>query len=233
MMNMEQFNQPEDWLTNPTWGGFYESDGWMWWGGNALRRNVAMAYTRLKGALKFCPKRDLALDIGASMGLYTFFLSMKFNQVEAFEPFIKNQEAFRYNGKNFCKSCLVNLHPYGLSDKDEHLSMMAESTGATVYSDGKPGLVKFVALDSLGLNPDFMKIDAEGMDLMVLKGAVETIKRCHPVIMIEDTTTERDKPVAEREHHVEGWYKEGEIPEFLSQYGYTLKKRFGIDFVYA
>lgn len=230
-MNMEQFNQPEDWLTNPTWGGFYESDGWMWWGGNALRRNVAMAYTRLRGALKFCPKFDLAFDVGASMGLYTFFLSMHFGRVESFEPFIKNQEAFQYNSKNFCKSCVVNLHPVGVSDMEDRLSMMAESTGSTVYCDGKPGLIKFISLDSLELSPDFIKIDAEGMDLKVLHGAKETIARCHPTIMIEDTRTDNNKPIAEREHEL--WYKEGEIPEFLSKYGYELKKRMGIDFIYG
>ena len=34
---------------------------------------------------------------------------------------------------------------------------------------------------------DYIKIDAEGAELMILKGAAETIKRCRPLIQCEDT----------------------------------------------
>jgi FkbM family methyltransferase len=45
--------------------------------------------------------------------------------------------------------------------------------------------VKIVPIDSLNLNIDFVKIDAEGAELSVLNGMLSTIERCRPVIMVE------------------------------------------------
>lgn len=44
---------------------------------------------------------------------------------------------------------------------------------------------KVITIDSLKLDPDIIKIDVEGMDLQVLQGAIETIKRSRPYIMAE------------------------------------------------
>jgi FkbM family methyltransferase len=40
-------------------------------------------------------------------------------------------------------------------------------------------------LDDLNLSPDFVKIDIQGWELKVLRGARETILRCHPVLVTE------------------------------------------------
>jgi hypothetical protein len=41
-------------------------------------------------------------------------------------------------------------------------------------------------LDSYSLDCGFMKIDVEGYELEVLRGAVQTIERCKPIMYIED-----------------------------------------------
>ncbi len=71
--------------------------------------------------------------------------------------------------------------------------------------------VKAVTLDSLLLNEkvNFIKVDAEGYDLHVLKGAKETIARCRPVIIAEcwvwepKRRTETIKFLTERNYRVE------------------------------
>lgn len=46
-------------------------------------------------------------------------------------------------------------------------------------------VVRVVPLDSLELEPSLLKMDVEGMDLEAVQGALRTIQRCTPVMMIE------------------------------------------------
>ncbi|MBX9768592.1 MAG: FkbM family methyltransferase, partial [Bdellovibrionales bacterium] len=49
--------------------------------------------------------------------------------------------------------------------------------------------MEVVPLDELQLRPNFIKIDVQGLELQVLKGAMQTIKRYRPLIMVENGTT--------------------------------------------
>ena len=46
--------------------------------------------------------------------------------------------------------------------------------------------VPVIRLDDLQLSPAVVKIDAEGYDLKVVRGMADTIRRCRPVLMIEN-----------------------------------------------
>ncbi len=71
---------------------------------------------------------------------------------------------------------------------------------------GKKIRVKFRTLDSYKLKPDIMKIDVEGFELEVLDGAIKTIKKYHPKIIIETHSRALEK----------------HTNEFLSKSGYKL-----------
>ena len=45
--------------------------------------------------------------------------------------------------------------------------------------------LSLVRLDDCGLQPDFIKIDVQGLEYRVLAGGLETIRTCRPVIMAE------------------------------------------------
>nr|WP_245933001.1 FkbM family methyltransferase [Caballeronia novacaledonica] len=54
------------------------------------------------------------------------------------------------------------------------------------YDPRKGAAVPMISIDSLALERvDFIKIDVEGMEMDVLKGAAETLKRCAPVLLVE------------------------------------------------
>lgn len=61
------------------------------------------------------------------------------------------------------------------------------------YADEATVPVQQLALDTLQLpRVDLIKIDIEGMEMEALAGAVDTIARCRPVVLIEQIKSDRD-----------------------------------------
>ena len=61
--------------------------------------------------------------------------------------------------------------------------------GKTRMYEHKIVPMKVKSLDSYKFdNVDFMKVDIESHELEMLKGAVETLEKCNPIIFIEDPT---------------------------------------------
>lgn len=70
-----------------------------------------------------------------------------------------------------------------------------------------------ITIDSMGLRVDFIKIDVEGSELEVLRGASETIARCSPVILAE--CLEKTEPSASLE-------AQERIAPFFRERGYRM-----------
>ncbi len=124
----------------------------------------------------------VAVDVGGHIGLWSYNLAHAFQQVHAFEPVAAHRECFV---KNVDKPN-VTLHACALGREEGSVSIHTAptSTGDSWVKGG--GGIPMVTLDSLGLTEvDFIKIDCEGYEENVLRGAVETIKRSRPVIIVE------------------------------------------------
>jgi FkbM family methyltransferase len=167
------------------------------------------------------------LDIGAHHGLYTVLASKRVGstgKVVAFEPSPRERKQLVRNVRiNFCSN--VHIEPYALGKDPARDSLYVVEGGEdgcnslrppAVQSETRPVPVEVVTLDSiaskLGLTKvDFVKLDVEGAELDVLKGAgglLRTIPR--PVLLVEVYDI-RTQP----------WgYKAREIVEFLDQKGY-------------
>lgn len=147
------------------------------------------------------PNRGIAVDAGANLGLYTYRLSELYDQVIAFDanPEITKWIAAR-NAHN------VTLIPKGLSSTHGTTTLyMPEVAGrdvpswASLYNDNCPAAdrlrkieVEVIPLDSLNLpSLEFMKIDVEGHEVELLKGASETIAKFRPAVLIESKETYR------------------------------------------
>lgn len=143
---------------------------------------------------------DTVIDVGANMGFTTLALSKLVGaggKVHSFEPggsmHARLQELVEHNHLT-----QVVLHPVGCGERSEELilSIPASSGNASlrlsskIVNEVRSNETVFIKpLDEvLGdqLNQlHFIKIDTEGFELDVLRGAVRTIERLLPVICIE------------------------------------------------
>jgi FkbM family methyltransferase len=72
--------------------------------------------------------------------------------------------------------------------------VVTEFIGQEISYAAEAGVtVPMVSIDSLKLERlDFLKLDVEGMEMEVLKGAAETIQRCKPIMLIEFIKSDLD-----------------------------------------
>lgn len=131
---------------------------------------------------------DTVVDVGAFIGDHTIAYARAVHGVDsgrviAFEP---NPQAFQCLKKNMEQLAHVECHQMGLSDDAREMRLLvAPNAGGSHLSEGFGGIpVQY--LDAFELQRlDLMKIDAEGMELLILQGAEQTIKRCRPILVME------------------------------------------------
>lgn len=137
-------------------------------------------------SMGLCSKRRTALDIGANVGLWSRDLVDNFAKVVAFEPVAVFRECLEKNvsGPNFF------ISPLALGDCDTQATMII-TEGNSGHSHLDPdtlgtGDVQVIKLDNLNMEDvDYIKIDCEGYEYRVLQGAEQTVKRCRPILVIE------------------------------------------------
>lgn len=142
------------------------------------------------------------IDIGANQGEFALFAAKRLTsgEVLAFEPMNVFYELLTENItlNNFTN---VKAFHFGLSDVEKRVPIYLGSAGAgeheglgTIFqSEQRNRLVQeieikifddFIAKKSLA-SIDFIKIDVEGAELMVLNGARKSIEKFRPPVMIE------------------------------------------------
>ena len=179
----------------------------------------------------FLNKDSVAIDAGANIGTQTVTLSKLCKKVYAFEP-----QRFIYHhlcGNLFLNGCMnVEAHNLALYDRETRMSLTlgtpdyiqpndSASIGFSADSSNEES-VKAITIDSLNLKQlNFIKIDTQGCDLLVLRGARETINRLKPVIVFE--IEEYNGPLygnltGEHKHKKEDYF------EFLESINYRHQK---------
>lgn len=169
------------------------------------------------------------LDIGAHIGWYSVSLARKAKHVYAFEC---SPKSFNY----LCANLTLNKLDYQVT---KYNCALSDTEGEVDYyirdalDGGGNGITKLdydvqkntntikvpaKTLDSFNLdNISFIKIDVEGHELSVLKGAVETIKKNnHPPILFESWDPEKD---------AQGWNASElrkNLFEFIQSIGYKI-----------
>lgn len=131
-------------------------------------------------AYKYVKKWRGCIDAGANVGMWTRNLMKKFDMVHAFEP---NPLFIDCWNKNISSKQNVILYPVGLGH-NEHTATF-ERQEAQILSR-VPGNIIVKTLDSFNLsNIDFIKIDVDGYEDLLIQGSRKTIVKNRPVINIE------------------------------------------------
>lgn len=139
-----------------------------------------------KKSIELCTNKGLALDIGANVGLWSRDLCKEFSQVIAFEPV----EDFRTCLLKNVTSSNFEVKACALGEQDTQINMVitAENTGHSHVDTASigAGSIPMYRLDSLTLPKiDYIKIDCEGYENTILRGAKKTILRDCPIMVVE------------------------------------------------
>jgi FkbM family methyltransferase len=135
------------------------------------------------------------LDIGANFGFYAVSFARalaRCARIIAFEPF---PSTFRRLCANIALNGLddvIQAHPLALSDRVGRARMWSrpDNSGASAVLDEGSTSVPATTLDTFSRDAglerlDFVKVDVEGHEEAVLRGASDVLARFRPVLLVE------------------------------------------------
>lgn len=142
----------------------------------------------------------VCFDVGACFGWYSVLFNQKVGdsgQTHAFEPVPSNRECLMSNLELNAASGNVKVNPFALGQEPGATKIYVPNDGVSgslqahaklkdcqVIEIEISTLDSYVATNSLQ-RLDFIKADIEGAEFPMLKGAEETLRKYHPMLMLE------------------------------------------------
>lgn len=176
------------------------------------KKNTFYDLEKLESTLQYMNKDSVVVDCGANIGNHTVFWSKYVKKVYAIEPLPMNFEILKRNVE--ANNCNAEIFNNLLSHKKESFICKSnkKSLAATRFIKNKKGDFYSVTLDSIiNEKVDFIKIDVEGAELKVLKGAKRILSEDHPFLVIEI-------------HYFDFDDMDEQVLKELEQYGYVEQK---------
>lgn len=148
---------------------------------------------------KYINKDSTVMDIGANFGTHSLYMSKLAKQVIAIEP-------QRYIFNQLCGNIFINdihnIYPYNLAVSDtpgflklpysvDYSNPENDSASLTLTNDTDISLdsIPCIKLDDFlsesNIKIDFIKIDSQGYDCLIMKGAKNIIQRDKPYLIFE------------------------------------------------
>ena len=177
----------------------------------------------LHAALKYVEGFRTAIDAGAHCGLWAEIMAQQFKRVVCFEPLPENQIALKDRMAQFDNVMIYKAALGEHCGNGTLLDPIKAGGHSKHYVEFGTGETPVLSIDACEINEvDFIKVDCEGADLLVLKGGIETIKKYKPVIIVERL------PRFEARYNI----KEDEIPKFMESLGYREVEHHWRDVIY-
>lgn len=146
----------------------------------------------LKYLDQYLDSKSVVLDIGANIGNHTIYWGKITNveKVYSFEPIKSTFEKLKVNVEINNLENKVKIYNVGVGKVLSRANIdnyNATNCGASTIAICPNGNIEIITIDSLAIEDkiSLIKIDTEGFELDVLKGAVETIKKHKPLIYVE------------------------------------------------
>lgn len=139
-------------------------------------------------AFKYVRAWNVAVDVGAHVGFWSWDMAQKFEQVFAFEPVETNYECLVKNVADFPNVTTFNYAVGHVASACvvHNDSQRPGNTGSYYIQPDPYGPVGVVSLNQMRLpGCDLLKIDVEGFEYNVLRGASKVIKQFRPVVIME------------------------------------------------
>lgn len=159
------------------------------WVSDEIRRTGRWFEQDILEAVADRVKPGTFIDAGAHLGNHTVYLALHtaHEVILAFEPWPENYALLLANTYRLSR---VRPYPYALSDRHGTVRLLEDANRGHVRVDpaGRQTAMA-IRLDSLMLDDvTLLKIDVEGHEPAVLRGAQRTIESCRPLVLIEDWT---------------------------------------------
>ena len=148
-------------------------------GYQTIHRDTILKYIR-----QYKPVTASCIDVGSHVGFWSKDFTQYFKHVYAFEPMDEVRECLFENIKAKNYTCFTN----GLGNEMavKKVKYNPEATGNTYISEDGNKEISIKKLDTFYLpDIDYIKIDAEGYEIEVLKGGTKLIEMYKPFIHVE------------------------------------------------
>lgn len=200
-------------MVSPSAEVFWHASAKLWWPQADRDPTTAWAFVQPRAgdsakAVSLCKKRRTCVQAGGYVGLWPLALAKSFQRVLTFEVMPGMYEACRRNCSGVRNITVANQ---GLGAEAGSVPLLPHSTAGSWRIDPAGQLsAELITVDSLGLiDCDAIILDIEGYEVEALKGAAETIKRCRPVIQVEEL--ERSAPAIQAHMASIGYREAGKV----------------------
>lgn len=130
-------------------------------------------------------KDDTVIDCGAAEGLFSLLIAKNCKKVYVIEPLPRFIEVLKLTFKGFYN---VEIIPFALSDKVGKTHIISNNISSSLTRLGRGKAITVTTIDKLFYEKkipiSYIKVDIEGYEIKMLKGAYKTIKKNNPKIAI-------------------------------------------------
>lgn len=175
----------------------------------------------LGGQIAMARQHRTCVQAGGHIGIYPAILAKSFECVYTFEPELENFGCLGLNIAEYPNVVAFNSFLGADSEPRQLLKHSKSSGGHQTGGAVSAGGIPTATIDEFGLTDlDAIFLDVEGFEGTILRGALKTIRRCLPLLVLEENGKGRryGNPI-------------GELEAIMRPFGYQLVAREGEDIV--